>query len=169
MSDAMTSSADRGRVLLIGDIQKALLDPVQVDRYPCEVRTSILEGIDAAARGRFAAIGIVMAGTTPQLGPALKALRDSTKAKILLLAQMHEEPIARRFVETGPEEKLADAYLVCPTCLASLCSHASTPKSEDGDGDGRAMAETPSASAPWGKWTPSSGSGTWSGWRRPTI
>ncbi len=120
----MASSAGRGRVLLIGDIRKALLDPVQVDRYPCEVRTNILEGIDAAARGRFAAVGIVMEGATHQLGPALRALRDGTKARILLLAQMHEEPIARRFVETGTEEKLADAYLICPTCLASLCSHA---------------------------------------------
>ncbi len=129
-----------GRVLLIGDIQKALLDAVQVDGYPCEVRTNILEGIDAAARGRFAVVGIVMEGTTPQLGPALRALRDGTKAKILLLAQMHEEPIARRFIETAAEEKLADAYLICPTCLASLCSHAGIsqkmadrePKTEDG-------------------------------------
>jgi diguanylate cyclase (GGDEF)-like protein len=141
VSDAIVSSADRGRVLLIGDIQRALLDSVQVDRYPCEVRTNILEGIDAAACGRFAAIGIVMEGTTPQLGPALKALRDGTKARILLLAQMHEEPIARRFVETGPEERLADAYLICPTCLASLCFHA-------GLGDTGQRTETVAASNP---------------------
>jgi diguanylate cyclase (GGDEF)-like protein len=100
------------------------LDAVQVDRYPCEVRTNILEGIDAAARGRFAVVGIVMEGTTHQLGPALKALRDGTTARILLLAQMHEEPIARRLVETRGEEKPADAYVVCPTCLASLCVQA---------------------------------------------
>ncbi len=131
-SDAMVSPAGRGRVLLIGDIHKALLDAAQVDRYPCEVRTNILEGIDVATRGRFAAVGVVMEGTTPQLGPALRALRDGTKARVLLLAQMHEEPIARRFVETGTEEKLADAYLVCPTCWASLCSHAGLePKMED--------------------------------------
>jgi diguanylate cyclase (GGDEF)-like protein len=120
----MAAPAGRGRVLLIGDIHKALLDAVQVDRYPCEVRTNILEGIDAAARGRFAVVGVVMEGTTHQLGPALKALRDGTQARILLLAQMHEEPIARRFVETGTEERLADAYLICPTCWASLCTHA---------------------------------------------
>jgi diguanylate cyclase (GGDEF)-like protein len=127
----MASVAGAGRVLLIGAIHKALLDAVQVDRYPCEVRTNILEGIDAAARARFAAVGIVMEGTTPQLGPALRALRDGTKARILLLAQMHEEPIARRFVETGTEEKLADAYLICPTCLASLCSHAGLTERSD--------------------------------------
>jgi diguanylate cyclase (GGDEF)-like protein len=122
-----------GRMLLIGDIRKALLDAVQVDRYPCEVRTNILEGIDAATRGRFAAVGIVMEGTTHQLGSALQALRAGTKARILLLAQMHEEPIARRFVETEAEDKLADAYLICPTCLASLCTQAGIDrKTEDG-------------------------------------
>jgi len=132
VSDSMAAPAFR-RVLLIGDISKALLDAAYVNRYPCEVRTSILEGIDAAVRGRFAAVGIVMSGIAPQLGPALKALREGTKARVLLLAQMHEEPIARRLVETPGDEKLADAYLVCPTCLASLCSHAGIDQeTEDG-------------------------------------
>ena len=155
----MASLAGAGRVLLIGDIQKALLDAVQVGRYPCEVRTNILEGIDAAAHGRFAVVGIVMEGTTHRLGPALKALRDGTKAKILLLAQMHEEPIARRFVETAAEEKLADGYLICPTCWDSLCIHAGLgPGTEDrgqktGGGrrktEGRGQkAETDAASNP---------------------
>jgi diguanylate cyclase (GGDEF)-like protein len=141
----MAAPAGRGRVLLIGDIHKALLDAVQVDRYPCEVRTNILEGIDAAARGRFAVVGIIMEGATHQLGPALKALRDGTKARILLLAQMHEEPIARRFVETGAEEKLADAYLICPTCLVSLCTHAGIGQSTE---DGRQKTEDGIASNP---------------------
>jgi diguanylate cyclase (GGDEF)-like protein len=123
VSDSMAAPAGGG-VLLIGDISKALLDAAYVKRYPCEVRANILEGIDAAVRGRFAAVYVVMNGTTHQLGPALKALREGTNARVLLLAQMHEEPIARRLVETPGDEKLADAYLVCPTCLASLCAHA---------------------------------------------
>ncbi len=146
VSDVMASPAGGGRVLLIGDIRRALLDAVQVDRYPCEVRTSILEGIDAAARGHFAAIGIVMEGATHQLGLALKALRDGTETKILLLAQMHEEPIARRFVETGTEEKLADAYLICPTCLASLCTQAGiAPGSKD---EGQKVEDGPALNPP---------------------
>jgi diguanylate cyclase (GGDEF)-like protein len=145
VSDAMASLAGPGRVLLIGDIRKALLDAVQVDRYPCEVRTNILEGIDAATCGRFAIVGIVMEGATHQLGAALQALRAGTKARILLLAQMHEEPIARRLTETGIQDKLADAYLICPTCLASLCTHAGIDqRTEDGGWtteDGRQKTE----------------------------
>ncbi len=121
-----------GKVLLIGDVSRALLDAVAVDRYPCEVRTNVLEGIDAAVRGGFAVIGVVMGGAAHVLAPTLKALREGTRARLLLLAQMHEEPIARRLVETPGEGKLADAYLVCPTCLASLCAHVGVDrKSED--------------------------------------
>ena len=171
VSDSMAAPTG-GRVLLIGDIGKALLDAVHVDRYPCEVRTNILEGIDAAARGRFAAVGVVMDGTAHQLAPALKALRKGTGAKIFLLAQMHEEPIARRLVET-PDEKLADAYLVCPTCLTSLCSYLGLARTvEKGQRRrSRQIRHPPSAirhrkcrSSNWSR-----RSGTWSGWRRPTI
>ena len=138
VSDSMAVPAGGDRVLLIGDISKALLDAMQVNRYPCEVRTNILEGIDAAVRGRFAAVGVVMDGTTHQLAPALKALREGTSARILLLAQMHEEPIARRLVDLRGDQKLADAYLVCPTCLASLCSYAGI---DQRSGDGRQTME----------------------------
>jgi len=143
----MTAPAGGG-VLLIGDIQKALLDAGQVDRYPCEVRAGLLEGIDAAVRGRFAVVGIVLDGQTHQLGPALHALREGTQVRILLLAQMHEEPIARRLVETAGDPKPADAYLVCPTCLASLCAQAGVngrgPKGEHpAGGDPGANPQSP--------------------------
>jgi diguanylate cyclase (GGDEF)-like protein len=107
-----------GRVLLIGDVSRALLDAGSMDRHTFEVRANILDGIDAAARHPFDAVGLVMDGTSCQLGSALRALRKSTRARIILLAQMYEEPIARRLVAEVPgEEKLADEYLVCPVCV----------------------------------------------------
>jgi diguanylate cyclase (GGDEF)-like protein len=111
--------------MLIGDIGKVFLDAGRVDEYPCEVQANILDGIAAAARGAFGAVGIVMDGTSSQLGAALRALGKSTRAKIILLAQMHEEPIARRLAAKGRgEERLAHSYLICPTCLASFLAHA---------------------------------------------
>jgi len=107
--------------MLIGDIGRVFLDAGSVDRYPCRVQANILDGIDAAVKGRFDVVGVVMDGTSSQLGPALRALRKSTAARIVLLAQMHEEPIARRLVADVPgEQKLADAYLICPALLASF-------------------------------------------------
>jgi len=110
-----------GRVLLIGDAEKALVDVRNMDRRVFEIRDNVLDGIDAAARNRFETVVVVMEGTLNRLAPILKALRRSTSARIVLLARMHEEPIARRFVAQAPgETRLADEYQVCPTHLANL-------------------------------------------------
>jgi len=113
---------EMGRVLLIGDVGKALLDARTLDRRLCEVRENVLDGIDMAARGAFDTICVVMAGVSSQLVAALKALRASSSARIVLLARMYEEPIARRMTTPIPgEDKLADEYCLCPTRLAILC------------------------------------------------
>jgi diguanylate cyclase (GGDEF)-like protein len=113
---------DGGEILLAGDIADAFLDAGSADRYGCVVRANILDAIDAAARGRYALVGVVMSGLSGQLAAALKALRRSTKARIVLLARMYEEPIARRLAEyEGGPDKVVDGYLICPTTLASLC------------------------------------------------
>jgi diguanylate cyclase (GGDEF)-like protein len=68
-------------------------------------------------------VGVIMDGTAGQLGQALRALRQATDARILLLAQMHEEPIARRLTTVSPDvERLADGYLICPSCLAHFAA-----------------------------------------------
>jgi diguanylate cyclase (GGDEF)-like protein len=122
-----------GRVLLIGDADKALLDARSVDRRVFDARVNILDGIDAAARNRFDSVAVVMDGALSQLGPVLRALRKCTDARIILLAQMHEEPIARQFVTPTPgERKLADEYLVCPASPASLCPFVASEKSAPG-------------------------------------
>lgn len=112
-------------VLLVGDAGSALVDAEGARHCPCEVAAGLLDGMDMAARGDFAVVGVVMDGTAGHLCAALKALRKGTRARIVLLAQMHEEPIARRLVEEGWEGgKLADEYIVCPTFLTRLCAHA---------------------------------------------
>jgi len=127
-------------ILLVGDPGRAFVDADGVRHYPCEVAVSLLDGMDAAARGNFALVGVVMDGTAGHLYAALRALRKGTRARIILLAQMHEEPIARRLVEEGLEGgKLADEYMVCPTFLTRLCDLTAsasvdpgTPPSPDG-------------------------------------
>jgi len=119
-----------GKVLLVGDISRAFFDADAVGRYPCEVRHNALDAIDAAARGGFGLVGVVMNGASGRLPAILRALRKGTSARIVLLAQMYDEPIARRFVGgDGSEEKLADEYVVCPTQLARLFSAEAEPLS----------------------------------------
>jgi diguanylate cyclase (GGDEF)-like protein len=109
-------------VLLIGGVDKALLDAQSLDPNLCQVCENVLDGIDAAARGAFDTIGVVMDDASGQLGSVLKALRKCSAARIVLLVQMYEEPIARRLTAPIPgEEKLVDEYCICPTSLATLC------------------------------------------------
>lgn len=122
-SPSVTASAHdgAGKILLAGDIQGVFLDANGADRCNCVVHANVLDAIDAAARGRYDVVGVVMSSLSGQLGAALKALRRSTGARIVLLAQMYEEPIARRLAECeGGADKVADGYLICPTTLANL-------------------------------------------------
>jgi GGDEF domain-containing protein len=119
--DSSSPRSGRGKVLLTGDIRGAFLDADRVARYPCDVETNLLDAIDAAARVDYDAVAVVMNGLLAQLAPVLKALRRVTRAPIILLAQMVDEPVARRFVQSEPDgRKLADTYRVCPLTLASF-------------------------------------------------
>jgi two-component system cell cycle response regulator len=56
-----------------------------------------------------------MSGISARLSTDLKALRDNCDAKIILLAQMYEEPIAIHLVNSiYNATSLADDYYICP-------------------------------------------------------
>ena len=124
----------------MGDIRRAFVDADSVQRYPCDVAPSLLDGMDKAAQGGFVVVGVVMDGTAGHLCAALRALRKGTCARIVLLAQMHEEPIARRLIEESSEDgRLADEYVVCPTFLTRVLGHgapsaAGAPATPPSDG-----------------------------------
>jgi diguanylate cyclase (GGDEF)-like protein len=102
-------------ILLAGDISKAFLNVDAVENIQCEIHTQLSDAIDAASEKKFDAIAIVMSGISNKLSPALKTLRDTSKAKIVLLAQMYEEPIAIRLTNSiYKNTPLVDDYLICP-------------------------------------------------------
>ena len=114
--DARTSANSvEPKILLVGDVGKAFLDAGAITEKHCVVCTNMLDAIDVAAKNDFAGIGIVMFGMSAKLSSALKALRDNCNSKIVLLAQMYEEPIAIRLVgSTYNGTSVADDYLICP-------------------------------------------------------
>ncbi|MCH7557626.1 MAG: GGDEF domain-containing protein [Planctomycetes bacterium] len=110
-----SSDRDTRKILLVGDVGKAFLDAGAIAKERCEVCASMLDAIDAAAKNDFAGIGIVMFGMSAKLSSSLRVLRDSCDAKIVLLAQMYEEPIAIRLVGSACNgTSVADGYLICP-------------------------------------------------------
>jgi diguanylate cyclase (GGDEF)-like protein len=103
------------KILLIGDVSRAFLDVNAAANTRGEICADMPEAIDIAARENFAAIAVVMSGISTRLSCDLKALRDNSDAKIILLAQMYEEPIAIHLVEsTYNGSTLADDYYICP-------------------------------------------------------
>jgi diguanylate cyclase (GGDEF)-like protein len=111
-----SAGADSRRILLIGDINGAFLDADAVRRLACEIQTNMPGAIEAAAKNSFAAIAVVMSGAPAKLASALKSLREvNSGAKIILLAQVYEEPQALQMVSSAFNgATLADDYLICP-------------------------------------------------------
>jgi diguanylate cyclase (GGDEF)-like protein len=119
-----SSDGAGNKILLIGDISKAFFDTDTITPEVCEISGNIKDAINAAARNDFTTIGVVMAGMSAKLSSTLLALKKcNSDAKIILLAQMYEEPIARQLV--GPAQNgtsMADGYLICPIRLRDLVS-----------------------------------------------
>ncbi len=106
---------DARKILLVGDLGRAFLDINAATDTRSEVCADMPEAIDITARKNFAAIAIVMSGISARLSSDLKALRDNSDAKIILLAQMYEEPIAIHLVGSAYNgSSLADDYFICP-------------------------------------------------------
>lgn len=115
----VTGELEIGRVLLIGDAARAFADGDLLGELGCEVQANMLDAIDAAAGGGYQAVLVVMGGFSCGLKSALKALREvGGGAKIILLAQMYEEPEAMRL---SGSDGAADDYLICPIEKAQLC------------------------------------------------
>lgn len=111
----MMFDRDTRKILLVGDIGKAFLDSNGAIEGKCEVCASIEQAIRAAAANDYAAITVVMHGISGRLSSALKALRNGCNTRIVLLAQMYEEPIAIQLVGSRHNgTTLANDYLICP-------------------------------------------------------
>ncbi len=108
--------ANAQEILLIGDVSKVFADSGSLDKSNCQVRANILDGIDTAAKGDFKAIAVVISDISARLGAVLKALRENSReTRIILLAQMWEEPLARKqLFASSNGAATADDYLICP-------------------------------------------------------
>ena len=129
-----SAGASARRVLLVGDIGGAFSDADAVRRLPCEIQTNMPEAIAAAAKNRYETIVVVMSGAPDKLASALKSLREAnSEAKIVLLAQVYEEPAAMEMVRSAFNgATLADDYLICPVQTNSFYEIVSHTGGEQG-------------------------------------
>ncbi len=108
------------KILLVGAVERAFSSPVELSALPVEIRRDIADAIDTATREKFSVIAVVISGLSARLETILKTLNQiGSGAKIVLLAQMYEEPIAKRLTGISPNGKVdfaeqASSYLMCP-------------------------------------------------------
>lgn len=108
------------QILVIGDRERFFLDAGPVDESLIDVCDDADTGIEAAANHPFALICIEIEGAGGRLGSILEAVREESKARVLLLARIWEEPIARRLVGRAGDGPRADDYVICPTTVQTL-------------------------------------------------
>ena len=74
-----------GRILLTGDLGKAFVDAGDISPDSCEIRPNILDAIDAASKGEFDVVGVVLSGTAGRFRRALKAIRNPARLRLSCL------------------------------------------------------------------------------------
>lgn len=104
------------QVLLIGSTGGILSGIDELEKLGCQLCGSVLDAVPLAAKKNFASIVIAMSSFQSGPASALKALRAvNGRAKIILLAQMYEEPLAIELAGSKYNgASLADDYLICP-------------------------------------------------------
>lgn len=127
---SVSSGSNTKKILLIGDVSGAFLDVGSISEQGWEVCRNVADGVEAASKDSFAAIGVVMAGLSSNLGFTLTSLRRADAgAKIILLSQMLEEPIAIQFIESASNiAAAADDYLICPLRTERLYKYIMSPQ-----------------------------------------
>jgi len=108
------------KILLIGEADKAFHSSSFINHISsmnCELVTmpSLADAIGAAVLKDCTVIAIVISGNVVKLESGIRAMRNTCNSRIILLAQMYEEPIAVRLAGlTYNGLSLVDDYLICP-------------------------------------------------------
>lgn len=103
------------KILLVGDIGRAFINKDLQANSDCDICTSIPQAIEAVKNNTYSTIAVVIWSIQSKLNTSIKIFRENSSARIVLLAQMYEEPIAIRLMNLSYNDKpLVDDYMICP-------------------------------------------------------
>ncbi len=120
------------RILLIGDVNGAFFAPDNIKKLKWQQCENITEGITAAGNERFDLIGVIVSSLGTKLHSTLLNLRQVSRgARIILLAQMFEEPSVLQLVRWSSDGKRpADDYMICPVRVKQFVESIQKPDIE---------------------------------------
>lgn len=101
--------------MLVGDMANVFLDDSAPQRLANQTAKNLRQAIELAKKEHFELIAAAIPSSTARFVTELENLRLACTSKIVLLAQMYQEPMAMIFVHPDLKgKKLADDYLICP-------------------------------------------------------
>lgn len=103
-------------ILMIGDPKKLFLGELpRLESNAVFVCLDVFEGIQKASQGSYDVIALDTQGLALKLGAILKGLRNVSQARIVLMSQIYDEPVARRYLASECQSShLADDYVIYP-------------------------------------------------------
>ncbi len=114
-NDSSRAGGIQTNVLFIGDPVRVFMDPDALEAPAWIQCNHAIDGIQRAAQSSFSVIALELGAMPVRFGAVLKALREQSDARIVLLAQLYEEPLAQRFCDTDSQgTAAAHDYLICP-------------------------------------------------------
>jgi len=114
-----------GKILLVGRIEKSAVDTSDCASIQFHTRPNVPDAIVAASANQFDVIAVIIEDFDENFTSALKTLRKTNpKSKILLLAQMWQEPNAIELSSSAFNgAKLADDYYILPVSFTAKKSN----------------------------------------------
>lgn len=140
------SKKEEKKILLVGDAKKAFYSTSFVDHgslldFQVVVMPSLADTIGAAVLQKCAVIAIVISGNIVKLKSGIKAIRNTCDSRIVLLAQISEEPMAVRLVNSVYNSMpLADDYLICPIGAEEFTGFLGISRDDESVPDGQTVA-----------------------------
>lgn len=111
-------------ILIVGNIDKAVINTRCVNDLRVNQCETMINAVSLASKRPYTKIFIVMSSFPKRLDESLATLRQvSGYAKIIMLAEMYEEPHAMQLVSSPSNPTAAaDDYIICPVENTILCN-----------------------------------------------
>ena len=118
----MESHKKKSDILILGDVSGAFWDSTELDGIDVQRCVDIDQGITLASSNNYTKIIVVMSSLNGNLESTLEKLRlVSNGAKLVLLSQMYEEPVARQMLKSFRRPgNPVDEYHICPIAAKSI-------------------------------------------------
>ena len=112
--------------LLVGDVSQVFWDKSDIEGLNIQKCADVMDAITTAGEKNFDTIYVVISSLNGNLESAVNTLGTiSKKSRLVLLAQMYEEPIARKMLRTAKHpENVVDDYCIYPVDIRNLFAQA---------------------------------------------